>query len=230
MNEAHVVSYLCHEMLNVWNKYVHNDRRGWERMYGSNYAAKLESREQSARYWVVAGMIAELPAAKPCVLDVGCGSGTTYAHLRRRGVDYRGIDLSEAAVAAARAASDGDPRPSFEVADFDSFSAEPVYDAVILNEVLYYFSAHRAAEMVIKAHGLLREPRSVLVVSMSHSLKSRLAWKACGVLPRPVRRVTVRSRASSSRWTIAAFPRQASPRGSDWQERMLNYMTGGDLS
>jgi trans-aconitate methyltransferase len=229
MPDAHVVGYLRHELANVWNKYVHNDRRGWEAMYAANYAAKLESADQRARHWIVAGAIAELPMARPRVLDVGCGCGTTYACLRRRGVAYHGIDLSPAAVAAARARAAADPDATFEVADFERFAAAPVYDAVVLNEVLYYFPIQHVAGVIEKALGLLDHPAGVLVVSMSDNLKARLAWRACRALPESVRSVTLKARARSSRWTIAAFPRQARKEPRSWRRRALYHLTGGEI-
>jgi trans-aconitate methyltransferase len=229
MQDAHVAGYLWHELANVWNKYVHNDRRGWETMYAANYAAKLESADQRPRHWIVAGMIAELPVAHPRLLDIGCGCGTTYACLRKRGVVYHGIDLSRAAVAAARAASAADSDATFEVADIERFTAAPVYDAVVLNEVLYYLPVQRVTAVLEKALGLIGHPAGVLVVSMSDNLKARLAWRACRTLPQPVRSVTLRSRARSSRWTIAAFPRQAREEPRSWRRRALDHLTGGEL-
>jgi 2-polyprenyl-3-methyl-5-hydroxy-6-metoxy-1,4-benzoquinol methylase len=229
MQDAHVVSYLRHELANVWNKYVHNDRRGWDTMYAANYAAKLESADQRARHWIVAGAIAELPMARPRVLDIGCGCGTTYACLRRRGVVYHGIDLAPAAVAAARAASAGDPDATFEVVDFERFAAEHGYDAVVLNEVLYYFPVQRVAGVIEKAFDLIGHPAGVLVVSMSDNLKARLAWRECRAVPEPVRSVTLKARARSSRWTIAAFPRQARAQERSWSGRALYHLTGGDI-
>jgi 2-polyprenyl-3-methyl-5-hydroxy-6-metoxy-1,4-benzoquinol methylase len=226
MRQPPLIAYFRHEMANVWNKYVRNDRRGWERMYALNYGAKLASSEQSARHWVIAGIVAELGAARPHVLDVGCGCGTTYPHLRLRGVEYRGIDLSATAVAVARASYAQQAYCAFEVADFDTFVSELPYDVVILNEVLYYFPARRAADVLKKAHRLLRAPNGVLIVSMSHSLKSWLAWKACHVLPRAVKRVSVQSHGRSNRWTIAVFPREATPSRHAWAERSSPHVAG----
>jgi trans-aconitate methyltransferase len=229
MQDVHVVSYLRHEIANVWNKYVRNDPHGWEAMYAANYAAKLESADQRVRHWIVAGAIAELPMTRPRVLDVGCGCGTTYACLRGRGVEYHGIDLSPAAVAAARAAAAAHPEATFEVAEFERFAADPVYDAVVLNEVLYYFPLQHVAGVLEKALRLLGDPAGVLVVSMSDNLKARLAWRACRALPAPVRSVTVKARARSSRWTIATFPGQARERHRSWGDRALYHLTGGDI-
>jgi 2-polyprenyl-3-methyl-5-hydroxy-6-metoxy-1,4-benzoquinol methylase len=167
--------------------------------------------------------------ARPRVLDVGCGCGTTYTCLRRRGVVYHGIDLSPAAVAAARAKSAADPDARFEVADFGGFAAAPAYDAVVLNEVLYYFPVQNVAGVLEKALGLIAHPAGVLVVSMSDSLKARLAWRACRALPEPVRSVTLKARARSSQWTILAFPRQAREQPRSWCGRALYHLTGGEI-
>jgi SAM-dependent methyltransferase len=202
-----ILSYLCHELANVWSKYVHNDARGWEAMYAWEYAAKLESSDQRARHWIVAGMIAEVPVRRPRILDVGCGCGTTYGALRARDVEYRGIDLSATAVAAARAAFAGDQGCTFAVADFERAVEEPLYDAVVLNEVLYYFPLSSIPAIAAKAHRLVAHPGGLLIVSMSDNPKARFVWNACRGLPRPVHAVSLGARAWSSRWTVRAFPR-----------------------
>ena len=72
-----------------------------------------DERSQALRF---AMLVDGLELAGRSLHDVGCGSGELYAFLRERGldVDYRGSDLSEAMILAARARH---PGVTFEHAD-----------------------------------------------------------------------------------------------------------------
>jgi methionine biosynthesis protein MetW len=90
-------------------------------------------------------------------LDVGCGTGNSYAaELRRRGVSYAGVDVSEHAVEAARAAGIN----AQVIADAAELPfADASFDLVVCVEVLeHLFAPHRAAQemrRVLKPGGRL---------------------------------------------------------------------------
>jgi ubiquinone/menaquinone biosynthesis C-methylase UbiE len=70
------------------------------------------------------------------ILDVGCGVGRVTAYLHDRGLDVGGVDLSQAMIAAARAAH---PHLSFDVA---AMTALPVDDQSLAGVVLWYSIIH----------------------------------------------------------------------------------------
>jgi len=147
-------------------------RGAWEEQYGAGFWACLEDVGELARYGTVAAAVRRLrPGGR--VLDVGCGEGLLARHLGVDGYEsYLGIDLSVASVAAARRRTGGAPRAGarFAVADADDWPLRGAFDAVVLNECLYYLrdplaSARRALAAV--------RPRGVLVVSMFRTARTR---------------------------------------------------------
>jgi SAM-dependent methyltransferase len=79
------------------------------------------------------------------VLDLGCGGGDLAEALGRAGLHgVFGIDLDAAAVAAARARC-GRFGHRFAAMAIEDFNSAPVYDAIVLSEVLTYLRDPRAA-------------------------------------------------------------------------------------
>jgi SAM-dependent methyltransferase len=109
----------------------------WEAQYGSGGWELMRRLDELARYSVIAGYLRHL---KPggSVLDVGCGEGLLADHLRPFGyARYLGVDLSETAV--RQAAGRADARTSFLAADAEAWAPAQRWDAIVLNESIYYF-------------------------------------------------------------------------------------------
>lgn len=109
----------------------------WESQYGAGRWAYLNGVQQMTRYSVIAGSLQALKRGG-CFLDVGCGEGILLERLGSN--DYArfvGIDLSRAAV--KRAQEKRIPRSVFVQADAREFVPKDAFDAIIFNEVLYYF-------------------------------------------------------------------------------------------
>ncbi len=92
------------------------------------------------RYKAIANLIHAFGPANPTVLDVGCGEGVLFNHLRR-GVTYTGVEPSPDACLAAQ-------RPGnafFEIIQTTAEGfpvSERTWDFVVLSEVLYYCEDH----------------------------------------------------------------------------------------
>ena len=86
----------------------------------------------------VLGVFAELVLADGAgpVADVGCGTGRVTAHLRGRGLDVFGIDLSPGMLAVARSAH---PDVRFEVG---SMLALDLPDGALAGVLAYYSTIH----------------------------------------------------------------------------------------
>jgi SAM-dependent methyltransferase len=143
-------------------------RRTWEEQYREGVWSFLEEAGELARYAVVAGAVRRLRPGGT-VLDLGCGEGLLAGHLRPDGYRrYLGIDLSLTAVAAAPLRPD--PATRFLVADAEDWALRGTFDAVILNECLYYLQ--QPLETARRALAALR-PGGILVVSMFRSGRTR---------------------------------------------------------
>jgi len=107
----------------------------WEQQYGSGHWDYLHALAELGRFSVLIGYIREL---KPegTVLDVGCGEGLLYKRLQPRSSPYLGLDISESAIAKARASGCG----TFVSADAEEFVINDTYDVIVFNESLYYFT------------------------------------------------------------------------------------------
>ena len=186
-------------------------RGAWEEQYGAGVWACLEEAGELARYGAVAAaVLRHRPGG--AVLDVGCGDGLLARHLGADGYGrYLGLDLSVAAIAAARRRTGDAPRPGarFAVADADDWPLRGAFDAVVLNECLYYLrdplaSARRALAAV--------RPGGILVVSMFRTARTRgLARLLARQLPL-VEEALVSSRRGT--WIVGLYgePRGEEPR------------------
>ncbi len=172
-------------------------REDWEAQYRGGDWDFLEDAGELARYALIAAWLHRFcPGGS--VLDVGCGEGVLLDHLapfgRRR---YTGIDLSEAAIdKGSGRVGDGVELVVADAETYDPRSGAPEagWDAVVLNECLYYF--HDPITEARKYRDGLAEG-GVLVVSMFRS------WRTDAIL----RRV-------EATWPAAASTRVSNPAGS----------------
>ena len=123
-----------------------------ERAYRGLIAA-MKRGEPRLDFKVAAEAIAATGIANPRVLEVGCGSGCyseVFATLLPGGVQYTGIDYSDAMIARARAQY---PSGSFQVADatrlpYGKGAFDIVFNGVSLMHIIDYQAAIREAARV----------------------------------------------------------------------------------
>jgi len=127
--------------------------QAWEAQYAAGRWDYLGRLSELSRYSVLVGYICHLRPGG-VVLDAGCGQGLLLSRLPEFAYSkYVGIDVSETAIAAARALEKG-PR-SLLVTDCDGYTPGEQFDVIVFNEVLY----------------CLRDPLAV-VERYTHSLRS----------------------------------------------------------
>lgn len=116
-----------------------------ERAYESLIAA-MKRGEPRRDFKVAAEAIAATGIPRPRLLDVGCGSGyysEVFSTLLPDGVDYTGVDYSDAMIERARARY---PSASFEVADATRLPhADGAYDIVFNGVSLMHIIDYQAA-------------------------------------------------------------------------------------
>jgi SAM-dependent methyltransferase len=144
----------------------------WDAQYAVGDWDRLDSISEVAHNMVVLGYLA-YGANAPTILDVGCGHGRFLQLLTSIGfAEYMGIDWSDEAVQRARSLSI--PHTQFQVADMDHWDTPTRFDAVVLNECLYYSSVD-PRELFEKAIGWLAVD-GVVIVSMFRGVGARYVW------------------------------------------------------
>ena len=109
----------------------------WESQYRDGRWIYLNGLQQMTRYSVIAGYLHTLKNGG-CMLDVGCGEGVLLARLGDANYEkFVGIDWSHVAIEQAQKRQY--PRSVFVQADAQCFVPDETFDAIIFNEVLYYF-------------------------------------------------------------------------------------------
>lgn len=107
----------------------------WDVAYRTGRLDHFASLDELPRYALLAGYLTTFGHGK-AILDVGCGQGLLRQLLGGVGfTHYTGIDLSAAAIDAARTLEDD--RTTFIQGDVMTVEL-PTVDIVVLNEVLYY--------------------------------------------------------------------------------------------
>ncbi|MBI5877281.1 MAG: class I SAM-dependent methyltransferase [Chloroflexi bacterium] len=129
------------------------------------------------------------------VLDVGCGNGRIAQRLdlMHRRLQYIGVDVTPALVAAARARPYRTLRAEFRAADITEAGWEAVvradapFGAVLMTAVLHHMPGHALRLSVLRAARSLLAPGGVLVMSnwqfdrVERLRRKIAAWSVIGV-------------------------------------------------
>jgi len=171
----------------------------WELQYRGGEWAFLRALDQATRYSVICGYLQQL-APKGRVLDIGCGEGVL---LERLGMDnysrYVGIDLSGAAV--ERAAQKHHARSLFVQADAQTYVPDETFDAIVFNEVLYYFDD---PPEVLRRYRSRLEPGGVFITSLYvNSERIRAIGRALKKVYRALDEVEISH--DGDRWIVTVF-------------------------
>ena len=111
----------------------------WNHAYASDMYDGRGETESSPRFALIGGLCTQARATD--ILDVGCGTGLLRASLCLCVSRYTGLDCSSVAIQRLKEKGAGD----FVCADAEKWMPSRHYDAVILNEVLYYFQDPQSA-------------------------------------------------------------------------------------
>lgn len=195
-----------HELGELRNLVAGNQRSIWDGAYACGHWDFLDSMDQRPRHYAIAGLLADrLPREGGRVLDAGCGLATLYPLLAGRASEYVGLDLSAEALKKAAAAYGTQPGVSFAHVAFENFTGGG-FDALILNEVLYYYPLSEVENVFAHALSRLR-PGGALIVSMNRNFKARLIWRRLEKAAPAEQGIRVHNLRTDSYWTIKVYRR-----------------------
>lgn len=133
----------------------------WEAEYQTGKWNYLRNDDELPRYAILAGYLNER-CSGGSILDLGCGDGVLCERLTPGSYGkYLGIDISAEAVARAAALDLAGAR--FACADVEQFELDESFDAIVINEVLYYF---RDPVRVVERFAEALTARGVMLASM----------------------------------------------------------------
>jgi len=123
----------------IHTPFKERDAGYYDRIYASGYS----TRSYQPVYDAVLDFLARMPDAR--VLEVGCGAGDLGVQICRRGMDYRGFDISPVAVDRCRAA--GLETVTLGSAYDPECYQSQEYDVIIALEVFEHIEDRRAIEL-----------------------------------------------------------------------------------
>lgn len=195
-----------HELGELLNLLAGSRRALWDSAYACGHWDFLDSTDQRPRHYAIAGLLADrLPREGGRVLDAGCGLATLYPLLRGRAAEYVGLDLSAEALKKAASSYGAEPGVGFAHEPFETFAGGG-FDALVLNEVLYYYPLSEIERVFAHAFARLR-PGGVLVVSMNRNFKARLIWRRLEGIAPAEQSIRVHNLRTGSYWTVKAYRR-----------------------
>lgn len=106
----------------------------WDKAYSSGVYDGAGETRSSPRFALLGGFCTQAGAIN--ILDVGCGTGLLRASLCRYHGCYTGLDCSSVVIRCLQKEGGGE----WICADAEQWTPTGHYDAIILNEVLYYFN------------------------------------------------------------------------------------------
>jgi 2-polyprenyl-3-methyl-5-hydroxy-6-metoxy-1,4-benzoquinol methylase len=117
------------------------------------------------------------------ILDLGCGSGFTAAHLAARGHNVIGVDPAEDGIALAR---ERWPAVRFEIATgYDDLSAlmpDRGWQVIVASEVIEHLYSPQAFLVNVRRH--LRPDGTLILTTPYHGYAKNLALALCGAWDR----------------------------------------------
>jgi len=182
----------------------------WDTSYRSGKWDYLKELEQLGNRALIAAYLRTLGPGTS-VLELGCGEGLLLDEIQTTVANYVGVDISQEAVARAHdhAISAGFSFDwTFKEADFETFQADELFDAIVFSESLYYADTPRAT--LARYFGFL-EPSGIVIVSMYRYKNTKYVWKSSLSECRAITGATVKN-SKGQTWDVRVLVPKSSGR------------------
>lgn len=181
----------------------------WEETYRGGEWNFLDSKEQSPRHILIAGLAFQMNRTRAEILDIGCGRATLLGHLPVEGLQYTGLDVSEAVIEENKKRFSQRQNAAFVASDLFLFKPEnQKYDMVVLNEVLYYLPLGQATQALVHCSELLRNDNSLLVISMNKNPKALILWEWLNLYLPSDASVAIENHHTGSKWYVRSYSKR----------------------
>jgi 2-polyprenyl-3-methyl-5-hydroxy-6-metoxy-1,4-benzoquinol methylase len=182
-------------------------RETWEKQFENGIWNVLRTGREEAHYQALAALCAGInPQAS--ILDVGCGEAVLLEYLQRvqeATFTYIGTDIARQAVSRAACRH---PGVLFYHMDAERHKPEGVFDLMVFNEVLYYFSRPLT---VLRGYEDNLKPGGALIISMCEYPGHEAIWRSIDSCYKRIAGSSVTNQVGQ-RWNIAAYECGASSR------------------
>ncbi|MES2807913.1 MAG: class I SAM-dependent methyltransferase [Bacteroidota bacterium] len=178
----------------------------WEKQYKGTAWDFLFSEDEKEHYLAIITQLQNYTTNSK-ILDIGCGRGALYHYFQKSlsgDFSYTGIDISENAI---KKATDQFPGVDFKTINYDSETIDDRFDAVVFNEVFYYFI--KPMKTLKKAFSENISANGVAIISMYEDAtgKNKLLWNAIAEEYSILNEVTV-SNTKGTTWTVKTIKRK----------------------
>ena len=147
------------------------NKETWDSQYESDVWARLQEIDELAHYSVIVGYI-QCFKQGGSVLDVGCGQGILQEKLSPYIYSqYVGIDVSGEAI--RQASHKVDEKTTFICGDLTTWCPDISFDAIVFNEVLYYFEN---PTMVMSRYEPYLKEHGIFIISMYLTDETASIW------------------------------------------------------
>jgi 2-polyprenyl-3-methyl-5-hydroxy-6-metoxy-1,4-benzoquinol methylase len=188
------------------NLFGQNDGRRWDRSYAEGHWTFLDSAQQRPRHYVIAGMLRARGSHAASVLDVGCGTGALVPHLPGNVTRYVGIDISGEAIRICREQYASSAHRAFEASGFDDYECREDFQAIVFNEMLYYYPTRQIPGVIARARHLLKGGAGAIIVSVhDRSLKRRPVWRKLRTCMSPAESMGAVDPETGNSWRVELY-------------------------
>jgi cyclopropane fatty-acyl-phospholipid synthase-like methyltransferase len=147
-------------------------RKKWDDEYESGKWNYLENEQEEPRDSIQE--IISKYSEDGYLLDLGCGTGTTFFRSKNSSIKYTGVDISELAINRCITKYESivqTNNATFIAHDIDTYEPKYKYNVILFSESIYYLKKHKILPMLVKLSNYLCDSNAVFIVTLYNRYK-----------------------------------------------------------